>query len=82
MHIAAVKATLLTLRGPEVNGRLQRTDYVTQSFQIGYTVQRWPPPPAAPPMPVIADVYWKGFMAQPPDPPLPGDPVTFIDIGK
>jgi hypothetical protein len=33
---ATVKATLLTLRGPEVNGRLQRTDYITRSFPIRY----------------------------------------------
>jgi hypothetical protein len=79
MRIVTVKATLLTLRGPEVNGRLQRTDYASDSASTSFTVQRWPAPPPnpAPAPPVIADIYWKGFMAQPPDSPLPGDPITF-----
>ena len=78
IHIAEVKATLLTLREPLVNARLQRTDYVTQSFQIGYIIHRWPPPPvnAAPAPPVIADMYWKGPWNQPPDSPLPGDAIS------
>lgn len=78
MHISTVKATLLTLREPVVNGRLQRTDYVVETFDAPFTIHRWPPPPANPVAapPSITEMYWKGIMHSPPDPPLPDDSVT------
>jgi hypothetical protein len=77
MRITTVKVMLLTLRGPEVNGRLQRTDYLTQSFPIGYTIQRYPAPPSVPPaLPVIADLSWRVPLPTGGDPPISGDPVN------
>jgi hypothetical protein len=79
-RIASVRATLLTLRGPEVNGHLQRTDYVKQTLSVGYTIQRYPPPPpnpaAAPP--TISDFYWRDESNIPTCcyPPLPDDWIT------
>jgi hypothetical protein len=75
---ATVKATLRTLRGPEVNGRLQRTDYITQSFPIRYSIRRYPPPPPAAPAstPVISDLSWRVPLPVGGDPPIPGDPVN------
>jgi hypothetical protein len=76
--ISSVKATLLTLRGPEVNGRLQRTDYVSQSFTLRYTIRRYPdPPPNAPAsLPVISELSRTSFIPTGGDPPLPGDPLA------
>jgi hypothetical protein len=77
--IASVKATLLTLRGPEINGHLTRTDYVSQSFPIRYTIRRYPPPPPGVPasLPVISDLTWKvNVPTVGSDPPLAGDPVS------
>ena len=75
---ATVKATLLTQREPMVNGRLQRTDYITQSFPIRYSIRRYPPPPPAAPAsaPVISDLSWRTALPVGGDPPLPGDPVN------
>ncbi len=78
--IASVRATLLTLRGPEVNGRLQRTDYVKQTFPVSYTIQRYPPPPSNPPSAplTISDFYWRNESSLPTccDPPFPDDWIT------
>jgi len=39
---ASVKVTLFTLRGPEQNGHLQRTDYAAQTFPVRYAIRRYP----------------------------------------
>ena len=75
---ATVKATLLTQREPMVNGRLQRTDYIIQSFPIRYSIRRYPtPPPGAPAStPVISDLSWRVALPVGGVPPIPGDPVN------
>jgi hypothetical protein len=79
-QIASVRATLLTLREPLINGRLQRTDYLAQSFPISYAIQRYPPPPAnsAPAPPTISSLSWRNELSRPTccDPPLQDDPIT------
>ena len=75
LHIAGVRATLLTLRGPEVNGHLTRTVYLTQTFPLAYTINRYPPvPPNAPATPpTITGISWINW-ATPSEPiPVPGD---------
>lgn len=82
--IATVKATLLTLREPLVNGRLQRTDYASQSFALRYTIRRYPdPPPTAPAsLPVISELSRGSFIPTGGDPPIPGDPLTLTCVAK
>jgi hypothetical protein len=78
-RIASMRATLLTLRGPEVNGHLTRTDYATQTFPLSYVVDRYPPaPPAAPATPpTITEVtYANTVPVGKSDPPLPGDMIN------
>jgi hypothetical protein len=86
LHIAGVKATLFTLREPVVNGRLQRTDYLTQSFPIAYTIQRFPPPPpnAPPSAPVVSDLIWRDESNIPTccDPPLPDDVMNATCVAR
>ncbi len=80
-YIASIRATLLTLRGPEVNGRLTRTDYLTQTFPLAYTVNRYPPaPPNGPATPptISAVTYANNVPTGSADPPLPGD---YISVG-
>jgi hypothetical protein len=86
LPIASVKATLLTLRGPEVNGRLQRTDYLTQMFSIGYTVQRYaaPPPNVPASAPILSDLSWRNESNIPTccDPPLPDDVMNATCVAR
>ncbi len=75
--IASVRATLLTLREPVVNGRLQRTDYATATFAEPYTVRRYPAPPGgAPTPPSISALTWSVNLPVGGDPPIAGDPVS------
>jgi hypothetical protein len=80
---ANLKVTLLTLRGPEQNGRLQRTDYATQTFSVRYTIRRYPAPPDSPPAaPMIESFRWHVELPVGGDPPIPGDPVTMTCVGR
>jgi hypothetical protein len=80
---ATIKVTLLTLRGPEVNGHLQRTDYAMSTFAARYRVQRYPPPPGGPETPPsISALTWKVQLPVGGDPPIPGDPVTISCTAK
>jgi hypothetical protein len=74
---STLKATLLTLR--DVGGPyLERTEYLSKSFAVGYAFERYPPPPpgAPPSVPVIAELRWRVNLPTSGDPPIPGDPTT------
>lgn len=72
-----LRATLLTLRGPEQNGRLQRTEYAIASFPVRYSIFRYPAPPGGSPVPPsITALTWKVNLPVNGDPPIAGDPVT------
>jgi hypothetical protein len=78
-HIGTVKATLLTLREPVVDNRLQRTDYLSQSFPVSYSIQRYPPPPSgvSPSPPAITELSWGcGTGCSGGSGPIPGDPFS------
>jgi hypothetical protein len=72
---STVTATLLTLRGPEVNGHLQRTDYAAVTLPLRYTVRRYPAPPASAPRaaPAIDELRWRVSLPVGGDPPIAGD---------
>lgn len=74
---STVKVTLLTLRDTD-GAYLERTEYLAKAFPVGYTFERYPPPPAnAPPSaPVIATLDWKVLLPTGGDPPIPGDPTN------
>jgi hypothetical protein len=79
--ITGVKATLLTLTGP--GPRLDRTDYHTETFAIGYALREFPRPPSGPPTPpVIASFYWTNTVPGCGSPclPIPGDWVNAICV--
>jgi len=75
IHLATIKATLLSFGSPL--GSSPRTDYFVQSFPIGYTIDRYPPPPNGPPaLPVITDLFWRTALPVGGAPPISGDPVN------
>ena len=78
-HIASIRATLLSLRSPEINGRLTRADYLTQTFPLTYTIDRYPPTPAnvpATPPTITAVTYANNVPTNTREPPLPGDSIS------
>ena len=80
---ANLKVTLLTLHGPEQNGRLQRTDYAAQTFPVRYTIRRFPRPPGSPPAaPMIESFRWRVELPVGGDPPIAGDPVSTTCVGR
>jgi len=78
-----LKATLLTLRDTGSGGLLQRTEYATTTFPVGYTIRRYPPPPGGPETaPSISDLSWSAGIPTGGDAPLPGDPFTVQCTGR
>jgi len=79
--IAAIKATLFTLR--DVGSPFfQRTEYVTATFPLRYTIRRYPPPPGGPETaPTISRFEMEVFFPIA-GAPAPGDPIAFTCIGN
>jgi len=60
-----------------VNGVLKRVDYLSQSFPVGYTIQRYPPPPNAPASPpAITRLWWGNNIGPTGGTVLPDDPIS------
>jgi hypothetical protein len=71
--ITGVRVTLLTLIGAVY---LERTEYHTETFAIGYSLREYPRPPGGTPTPpVIASFSWNNGAGCGHCPPVPGDPV-------
>jgi hypothetical protein len=79
----SLKVTLLTLRDTGSGGKLQRTDYVIQTFPVRYTIRRYPPPPPNPPEapPTITRLAWTSGLPIGGD-PIPGDGVSVGCVGS
>lgn len=76
--ITGVKVTLLTLTGAV---SLTRTEYLTETLAIGYSLREYPRPPGGPPAsPVIARFSWTGVQGCGSCPPISGDPVNLTCV--
>lgn len=78
--VTGVKVTLLTLTGAVY---LTRTEYLTETLAIGYSLREYPRPPGGTPTPpVIARFSWTNGVpgCGTPCPPIPGDPVSLTCV--
>ena len=76
--ITGVKVTLLTLTGAVY---LTRTEYLTETLAISYSLREYPRPPGGPPTPpVIARFSWTGVQGCGSCPPSSGDPVNLTCV--
>jgi hypothetical protein len=73
--ITGVKVTLLTLTGAVY---LTRTEYLTETLAISYSLREYPRPPGGPPTPPVITRF--SYATGVPGPPIPGDVVSLTCV--